>query len=183
MPVPVDVPKVLESLRQTLISCATFRQLCGAVSPEAARAFVYDRFARDDWAGDTDETDPDRQPVDPFPRAVLLDGSPQSIQIGGGRIWGTGALTVFLEYKQFTDDELTTWYSTSITDATDKDHWNHADNLKVAIRNEMIALAQTAGCLTIVRLTEEVVGLIDPVNNRGLNIWLIAFRVDWEGLP
>ena len=184
MPVPASPSKVLGSWRQTLISCATLRRILGAADEAAASESVYDRFTNDQFPEGTNEADPDKQPLDPYPRVVLVDGMPQTTKIYGSMsIMGSGHLQAFLEFKQLSAAELSDWYGESITDPTDRDHWIHADNLKTALRNEIIEVAQAAGCLTITSLVEEIVGLIDPATNNGLSIWVICFQVQWEGLP
>lgn len=184
MPVPMDDPRVIISLRETIANCATFRRLCGAADVAAARESIHYHLTFDKLADTTDPTDEDRQPIDPFPRALMIDLGPQTTVINGyNSPFGGGMLEAFFQFKQFTKEQLDAWYGVDVGEPDDRDHWKHADNIKVAIRNEMIETARGAGPLTIIRLVDEVCGLIDPVTMNGLNVWEIDFFVFWEGLP
>jgi hypothetical protein len=175
---------LLSHLRTSITSCATFRRLVGADSAEEASDSVYDRDARDTFADDVDLEDPDRQPLDPYPRCILEDRFPQTTRVGGSlSTLAHGRLDLFIEFKQFSAEELSTWYSESIAEATDDDQFQHAKNLAIAIRDQLLALSQTAGCLVFNAITEDVLGLIDSKEMNGLKIWVIGFSLTWEGLP
>lgn len=184
MPVPFETPRVVISLMETMSNCATFQRLAGANDAAGAKNSIHYHMTFDTFADTTDVLDPDRQPIDPYPRMLLIDAAPQTIMIPGDfSPMGGGVLEAYLEFKQFSETELNAWYSASVGDLDEREHWKHANNLMVAIRNEIVELSRTAGCLTIVRLVEDVVGLIDPVANDGMRIWVIAFQMHWEGLP
>jgi len=185
----MDDPRCIISLRETIANCATFRRLCGNVDVATARNSVHYHLTFDEIQVDPDDDDPDpadpeRQPLDPFPRALVIDMGPQTTAIPGSiSPFAGGMLEAFFQFKQFTKEELDSWYGVDVGEPTLRDHWKHADNIKVALRKEMIALSRAAGCLTIIRLAEEVTGLIDPKTMNGLDVWEIDFFAFWEGLP
>jgi len=183
MAVPASQNRLFDSLRATLAACATFRRLVDADSPAEAHASIYDRFVRDEYAPDTDMTDKTRQPLDPYPRAVLVDGEVSTRIEGQLSLSGGGQMGIFLEFKQFSAEELTAWYGVDVGTPTESDHLVHADNLRVALRNEILDVSREADLLTITRLVDQSMGMLDPKQRGNLDVWVIAFLIDWEGLP
>jgi hypothetical protein len=184
MSVPMNPSNVIVSFCETIANCATFRRLVGAADIASAKASIYFHMTFDTFEDGTDETDPDRQPIDPYPRMNLIEGFPQTTDIVGYSPLGHGVVEAYLEFKQFTDQQIADWYSTSLEENNSREHWKHAYNLKNAIRNEIIATANGIdGCLEIPRLVDDVVGKIDTVSNNGMNIWCMVFQAHWIGLP
>lgn len=169
----------MKSLRNTLLGSATLLRILGASDATEATARIHDRFANDEPVSDSDDT-----PQDSYPRCIISDDYQQTTQIDGNTsFWGTGTLAAFVEFEQFSDAELTTWYSQTITGATDRDHMSHAKNVSLKIAKEIRDLKNPAGSLTVRRLTEHPPFRTDHVTVNNRDIWVVPFEFDWEGLP
>mgnify|MGYP000960467098 CR=1 FL=1 len=176
--VPRQTPSLLNSLRTTMTGSATLRDLLGATTTNEASARMYDRFANDEPS----ESDED-EPVDGYPRVILTDFDPIQCETSGGFcVFAQGSLAALIEFKQFTAAELSDWYELDITDPTDHDHFQHADNLKTDIARELIAQGNPNGCLNATRITCHGVFRADHVCQKNRDIWVIPFEFSWEGL-
>lgn len=183
MILPSESNPIVDSLRNSLIACATFQQLVDAANATEASAFVFDGlvFDDDDTAEDYTETE--------LPRAILDDRDPETHEvIGQGNIEGQGRVGIYIQFIQFTDAELETWYTgvdgfTSGGTAGLREHRLHCRNIYRRITRELHAVARTPGCLEIDRLVPRGCGLEDPTTNNNQRIWAMEWDVFWGGLP
>lgn len=177
MDIPSQSSPVVDSLRNSLTACATFRSLVGAADASAASAFVQDGFV-------DDEEDEDGNPADVFPRAILDDTDVEQHDVmGPGNISGTGRLGIYIQFEELTAAELATWYSVAVGTATLRNHRLHCRNLYRKITRELEAVARTPGCIEISRLVPRGCGLEDPKANNNRRIWAMEWDVHWGGTP
>lgn len=182
MEIPSESSPVVDSLRNSLIACATFQLLVDASDAAEASAFVKDGFV-------DDEEDEEGNPADVFPRAILDDSDVEQHEVlGPGNISGDGRLGIYIQFEQLTDEELEDWYDgapgfTSGGEATLRNHRLHCRNLYRKITRELEAVARTPGCIEMSRLVPRGCGLEDPVNNNKRRIWAMEWDVYWRGTP
>lgn len=159
-----------QSLIGTVTNSATFRRLVGADDPADAAAFVHIDLALDDGSA-------------PFPRAIIRNQGPQvAIREGTDTYLGMGEIAVFVQYLQFSDAQLESWYSLSAPFNED-DRRMHMNNLFGQISDEMSALATTPGCLEFQKLEEFSCGEVDFTTENAQQLVELTWVIHREGLP
>lgn len=166
----------LANLANSFANSATFRKLVAAGSPTDALASIIV-----DLVGDFDLDAEDENT--PFPRCVVRHIGPQvSKREGTTTYLAVGQMAVYVQYLQFTDAQLATWYSLS-GPFTDVDRRQHMNNLFGQICDDVRALATTAGCLEFQTIEEFSCGYADPIEENGLRLVELTYVVHREGSP
>jgi hypothetical protein len=170
--VPILGALRLESFRKTLLASATFCRLMGnAGHPELAIDRTYLRIALDDG-------------TNPPPRAVLREDNAMSHKQGEDSYLGNGRLTAYIEFEEFTLEEMNEWYGINETSLTLADHVHHLENLTTLIAGEIRAMTPStvSGGIDMSGL-EEGCGETDPISENGVRLFWIGLGVDWQGMP
>ncbi|HEY0982676.1 hypothetical protein [Schlesneria sp.] len=160
----------LQHLVKTVATSVTFQRLVGAESADEATGHIYEDLALDDDS-------------EPLPRAIVRHQGPQTAdRTGTTSFLGRGEMTVFIQYDDFTDEQLNGWYGLS-GERTDRDRRRHMNNLYGQISAELRDVATTAGCLEFQRLEEFSCGEVDPVTENGRKLIELTWVIHREGLP
>ena len=160
----------LSHLVNSISSSVTFQRLCGVNSAGLAAGNCYEDLSLDDG-------------TEPFPRAVVRhQGVFVANRSGTDSFLAVGQMCCFIQYLQFTDDQLASWYSLA-GPFTVHDRRRHMNNLFGQIADELRPLSVTAGCLEFQRLEEFSCGELDPVQENGANLVELTFVFHLEGSP